>query len=185
MPCLEHSLLQAEFQWITAMMRISKAAYGIIKHRFYSEDLYLLQRNAAWGQRFNFISGHQEMEDHGDFATTMVREVQEELSPLKYEREFILRTISEKPFESTASSMSAKVETKYIFFVFQIFFLVTPLRIAMLWESHGSPNRWFSEEELRNGLGRDGEQITPFPVSQIIEFIPGGLTGLPDSFYMA
>lgn len=165
-------------------MRTSRAAYGIIKHRFDSGDLYLLQRNAGWGQRFNFVSGHLEKDDEGDFAVTMIREVEEELPPLKHEREFMLRALSKEPFEAIAFSLSAGVETIYTFRVFQILFLVTPLRISLLWEAQDSPNCWFSEQELRDGVGRRGEQITPFPVSHIIDFIPGGLAGLPDSFDM-
>ena len=163
-------------------MRVSKAAYGIIKHGFGNEDLYLLQINPAWNNQFNFISGHIEPEDENDFHKTMIRETEEELPPLKHKEHFLVRLISDDLFQAVAYSQSARVQTEYTFSVFLINFLVSQKKISFLWENEVSPNRWFTEDELRRGRGKRGERITRFPVPQIIDFIPGRLENLPDSF---
>jgi hypothetical protein len=163
-------------------LRISKASYGIIKHKFEKEDLYLLRMNTGWGSLFNFISGHIETKDEGDYQKTMIREVEEELYPIKYQKHFFVRLICEEPFQEVSYSLNAKIDTKYTFYIFQIFFFVPIPEISFLWVNEESPNRWFTEVELKMGENRNNEQISSFPVPQIIKFIPGGLISLQDSF---
>ena len=163
-------------------MRNSKAAYGIIKHQFDMGSAYLLRMNRSWNNQYNFISGHMEPEDRNDYKNTIIREIEEELPPLKNKEQFVVRPISEKPFKDDAYSLSAQVETTYVFYIFQIFLLMPFNDISFLWEGEQSLNRWFTEKELKKGKGKKGEAITRFPVPQIIEFIPGGLDSLQDSF---
>jgi hypothetical protein len=163
-------------------MRISRGAYGIIKHRFKNADSYLLQINPGWENQFNFISGHIEPEDKNDYKNTMIREIEEELNPIKYKKQFDVKAISNKPFHEVAYSLSAGEKTRYTFSIFHVIFLVPIREISFLWENNSPVNCWFTEEELRQGIGKRGEKITRFPVPQIIDFIPGGLKNLADSF---
>ena len=163
-------------------MRKSIAAYGIIKHKFDGKEFYLLQLNTGWNNRYNFISGHMEPCDHNVFLKTMIRETEEELPPIRYSREFSVEPISDKPFKEASYSLSADTMTDYTFHLFHIRFLVPERTIAFLWEHHDSLNKWFTEDELCSGNGQNGEEITRFPVPQIMAFIPGGLKSLPDSF---
>jgi len=162
--------------------RVSNAAYGMIKHRFNGQDEYLLQLNPGWNHRFNFISGHIEPADQNDYQNTIIREVEEELFPIRYRKEFTIEPITAEPFRESARSLSAGVETDYTFFLFMIFFCAPPDRLSFLWQGAQSVNHWFTEDELRRGSGRNGERITRFPVPALIRFLPDGFKGLPDSF---
>ncbi len=163
-------------------MRQSQAAYAIIKHQFPDTVRYLLQLNIAWNNRFNFISGHMESVDGNNFKKTMIREIEEELTPIKYEKEFEVQPISDKQFRDTAHSLSVNEITDYTFYLFHISFLLPVHKLYFLWNKDNSINKWFTENELIEGKGKHGESITRFPVPQIIKSIPEGLTALPDSF---
>lgn len=163
-------------------MRTSQAAYGIIKHRFVDTDKYLLRINRGWNNQFNFISGHIEPEDQNDFLKTVIRETEEELAPILFQKEFVVSTVSEKPFQRTAFSLSAQTMTRYTFYLFQILFIAPVEAVAFLWQAPNSPNRWFTKTEMLNGAAKSGERISRFPIPQMDAFIPGGLASLGDSF---
>jgi hypothetical protein len=140
----------------------SRAAYGIIKHSFKKVDSYILQINPGWKNQYNFISGHIEPEDGNDYKKTMIREIEEELNPIKYKKEFEVKSISENPFLDEAYSLSAGEKTEYTFFIIQVLFLVPIQEISFLWKNDSSVNHWFTEEELRQGTGKRGEKIVSF-----------------------
>jgi len=164
------------------MMRTSNAAYAMIKHRFDQTDKYLLQINKGWNNQYNFISGHIEPEDDNNYQNTIIREVEEELPPIKYKKEFLVSSLIKKPLKTQAYSISAKKETKYTFYFFHITFLVNFDNLNFLWAPQNNDNQWFTEAELISGYGIKNEKITNFPVPQIIQFLPGGLKKIPESF---
>jgi hypothetical protein len=174
-------------------MRRSIASYGIIKHSFGDTDKYLLQYNTGW-KAYNFISGHVEAEDQGDFEKTIIRELEEELPPIRYNKDFTVSPISDEPFQDRAYSLKARAETEYTFYLFFVKFLLPFDQLSFLWENRGGLNKWFSPNELKSGeLKADGLKsgketdidravISPFPIPQIMDWIPGGLNSLPESF---
>ena len=163
-------------------MRSSEGAYGIIKHQFKTGPAYLLQKNLKWNSVYNFISGHMAPVDNQDFMNTMIREIEEELSPIKYNKQFDVNYITKRTFEDIAFSERTHEETSYVFYIFQIIFRTPYNELSFLWQDNRSLNRWFTEKELLDGKGLNKEKITTFPVLQIIRFLPNGLKGLPDSF---
>lgn len=157
--------------------RHSHASYAIIKARFSSADRYLMQFNKHW-KTFNFISGHYEEDlDQGDFKKTIIREIEEELPTLKHGVDFEVRSILDFPLEEVSFSERFRQWTAYKFMVYQMFFLKPLTTYQYLWQE-SLTNRWFTLEEIEQGMSNDGEKIAYFPVKLIISEIPGGLESL-------
>jgi len=168
------------------IVRISAASYLVVKLTFNGIARYLLQYNHKWGT-YNLIAGHVEQSiDSGYFERCMIREIQEELGierggDFHHGSDFIVRPLSRQVLEDCRPSTAYIGLTKYIFKLFQLFFLQPPSRYEHLW-GPGTFNEWFSEDALLAGEDGTGRKVTSFPVPMIIRSLSGGLSLLPESY---
>ncbi|MCB0539918.1 MAG: NUDIX hydrolase [Bacteroidetes bacterium] len=142
--------------------------------------MFLLQYNAHH-KVYNFISGHFDPEKDSDFLAAMVREVEEELPGLRYQKDFTVYPISDEPFTAIHFSARYKVDTKYEFHLFQFQFLKTPSAYSYLWVENTN-NKWFSLDEILKGQGNKGEPVSTFPIIDLHAFLEGGFAALPLSY---
>lgn len=160
-----------------AVGREITAIVALIKARVEGEDKYLLQFNKHWNC-YNLISGKEEEEDRGSLRNTALREVSEELF-LERERDFTVRELPIEAVEIVQFSERHRVYTKYKFKLYQVFFN-RPFSEINSWLMMNRYNRWFTEQELRAGKGREGSDISD-TVRGLVKEIPRGLRVLPYS----
>ena len=154
------------------------AIIAFIKARLDGEDKYLLQYNKHWNW-YNLISGKEEAEDKGELKNTALREVSEELF-LEENEEFTVKELPIEEIELVQFSKRHKVYTRYKFKLYQVFF-IKPFERIISWLKVNHNNKWFTEEEIRAGRGRDGSIISE-TARKVINQISGGLSSLPYSF---
>jgi len=169
------------------IVRVSAASYAVVKLTFDGIARYLLQRNRKRGT-YNLVAGHVEQSlDEGYFERCMVREIQEELGlessgvAFQHGLDFIVRPLMAQVLEDCRPSTAYPGLTKYVFKLFQLFFVQPPSRYSHLWAPE-TLNGWFTEEELLAGTDGAGRKVTEFPVRLIIHSLPGGLAALPESY---
>jgi len=153
--------------------RISQASIAIIKVSIDGEDKYLLQWNKKWNN-YNFISGKVEEDlDGGSFERCVIREIEEELPPLRYVADFTVSEILPGFMEMISFSKRTLQTTLYRFKLYQLFFTKPLQEYETLW-TKDRENRWFSKEELLRG-----DMVASFPIPDVISQIPQGLDSLP------
>lgn len=135
--------------------------------------VYLVEINKDWGA-YNFIGGKQERQDAGDFRTTLLREIEEELGIPRSEVK--LTPLMEMPVDGYSLSGHRGVLTRYPCMLYQAHFSKAI--------STRSKDRWLTESELFNNTDQEGYGpcINPSYLSFLFQDLPGGLKDLNFSF---
>lgn len=157
-------------------LRQSHLALVIIKLRLIGEDFFLFQWHRKWND-WSLVGGHVEPNEENDWNLTAVREVEEELYPLKVDEDFIVCPLSEDPVSwgPVLSRSSAQSPTIYTAQWFVLRFLRDPTKaLARL------PVNDFlliSSQTIYGYKSRDGIAIT-----DLCKYIPVALNAIPPSW---
>ena len=152
-------------------------AFIVCKVCIGGKDYLVLRRDSSW-EDLNFIGGHQEPVDEGNYLATAMREVEEELPELKKFGNFELVPLTGETQFGPVWSVSAKSETLYKIRFFLLKFIEEPIVLNDL-VSHNTPNVFVSQEDitLRNEASN---------ISQLVQLLessfPGGISAIPHSW---
>ena len=97
-------------------MRQSEASVALFRRSVDGESQWLLRWNRQW-ERYSFIGGHREAGETP--RECLVREIEEELG-FRHRREYSIIRKYSLPVEFEAWSESAKEQTHYRFFLFDV-----------------------------------------------------------------
>jgi 8-oxo-dGTP pyrophosphatase MutT (NUDIX family) len=118
-----------------------------------TSTLWLAQWNEKW-KSFNFIGGHKEESE--SFRECIVREIEEELHIVPG-RDFSIDNEPLSHLEYGAWSESAGAETQYCM---ELFDITLHCDIPTFPMNETSPNRWLSEQEIRENRCSDGKVVS-------------------------
>lgn len=103
----------------------SRCAFVIIKIKANDEDHFFMRRDPSW-QDINFIGGHDQPQDRGNFQRTAKRELLEEVPALRLFKSFKLQSLTPEVTYGPIYSLSARRQMEYLMRFFLLEFTEDP-----------------------------------------------------------
>lgn len=157
-------------------LRQSHLSLVVVKLRLTGEDFFLFRWHRKWND-WSLVGGHVEPSEEGDWSLTAVREVEEELCPLREGEDFQVCPLSEKsvswgPVLSRSSAQSPTIYTAKWFF---LRFLRNPTEVL-----GRLPLKDFLLVSNQNIY--DHRSKTSIPITDLCKHIPVELKIIPQSW---
>jgi hypothetical protein len=169
-------------------MRTSHGVLALIRREHNGQDEVLLNWNPGWGS-YALLGGHMEPEDAGDVATSIARELIEEMGPeatwpdggqilpytLRWRVDFEVGVLGFWEPDRPVLSRSHGVLTRYRFDLGWVRFSLPETTLAPLWE-RSNIFRWMPLEVLKDPARCVAQQVSDFPLPAVLKL----LTATPD-----
>jgi hypothetical protein len=122
---VHHNFEEVFGEGMKELPNTSRCAFVIIKIKANDEDNFFMRRDPSW-QDINFIGGHDQPQDRGDFKRTAKRELLEEVSALRLFKSFKLELLTSEVPYGPIYSLSARRQMQYVLSFFLLQFTEDP-----------------------------------------------------------
>ena len=158
-------------------MRQVSCSFVIPKLIVGAEPLILLRIDPKWFD-ISLVGGHVAPEDGGDWLRTAIREIEEELAPLRHGKNFELDVLTGDVRLAAEWSKVKEKLTSYTFRYFSMFFCGELDEVFQLLAANALVT-WVRERELIEGRLR---KRLSAPIRVLIEHLEGSLKLIPVSW---